>query len=212
MSSEDPTAAAEEASARRFELLSGLTLALFAAVLAVSDLGGGKYGDDEIIGANEKASLYQWYQSKSIKQAVVEQQGDLLQSLLDAGLIAPEGTAPLQERIAAGAADSARYDKEKREILKGSLAVGPEGQVLEQNGVKGQIVGTEVWEGTLATLGAAGDLFDMSTLWLQLGLVLGAVSLVLHAPKLKRAFYGTMVVSGVVGAVYTVRAFMVAMG
>ncbi|GDX79753.1 hypothetical protein LBMAG42_15640 [Deltaproteobacteria bacterium] len=185
---------------------------MFAAVLAVSDLGGGKYGDDEIIGANEKASLYQWYQSKSIKQAVVEQQGDLLQSLLDAGLIAPQGTAPLQERIAAGAADSARYDKEKKEILEGSAAVGPEGQVLEQNGVKGQIVGTKVWEATLATLGAAGDLFDMSTLWLQMGLVLGAVSLVMHAPGLKRGFYGAMVLSGVVGAVYTVRAFMVAMG
>jgi hypothetical protein len=44
----------EEAAGRRFELISGLTLAVLAAVLAVVDLGGGKYGDDEIIGTNEK--------------------------------------------------------------------------------------------------------------------------------------------------------------
>jgi hypothetical protein len=215
MSSEAASAAAPESDAeaagRRFELLSGLTLAIFAAVLAISDLGGGKYGDDEIIGTAEKSSLYEWYQSKSIKQAIAQQQRDLLQSLSDAGAIAPEGAAAIKTRIDAADAEIKRYDREKKEITEGSAAVGPEGQGLEYKGQKGAIVGTKVWESTLETLGAAGDLFDMSTLWLQLCLVLGAISLVLHNPKMKYGFYGTMVVFGIIGGWYTVQAFQVAM-
>ena len=51
----------------------------------------------------------------------------------------------------------------------------------------------------------------MSTLWLQLSLVLGAVSLVLQAQRLKNIFYGAMVIGGVLGSVYGVLAFQIAM-
>ncbi len=206
-----PAPDTDDSGARRFELLAGLTLAVFAAVLAVVDLGGGKYGDDEIIGTNEKASLYQWYQSKSIKQSVAEQQGSLLTALLEAGAVAPTGESAIRAQIAKSTSEVARYDAEKAEILKGSDAVGPAGQVLEVDGEKGKIVGTKGWETTLATLGAAGDKFDMSTLWLQLSLVLGAVSLVLQAQRLKNIFYGAMVIGGVLGSVYGVLAFQIAM-
>lgn len=200
----------DEAAGRRFELTSGLTLAVLAAVLAVVDLGGGKYGDDEIIGTNEKANLYQWYQAKSIKQAVSEQQASLLTALLDAGAVAPEGQDAVRKQVAAAQAEVERYSVEKKEILEGSAAVGPAGQVLEVDGEKGKVVGTQVWESTLATLGAAGDQFDMSTLWLQLSLVLGAVSLVLQGDKLKWAFYAAMVLCGGAGTVYGVIAFQIA--
>lgn len=70
-------------------LSSGLTRAVFAAILAITDLGGGKYGDDEIIGTNEKANFDAWYQSKSIKQCVVEGERDLVATLLEGGVIAP---------------------------------------------------------------------------------------------------------------------------
>jgi hypothetical protein len=206
-----PAPDTDDSGARRFELLAGLTLAVFAAVLAVVDLGGGKYGDDEIIGTNEKASLYQWYQSKSIKQSVAEQQGSLLTALLEAGAVAPAGETAIRAQIAKSESEVARYDAEKAEILKGSDAVGAAGQVLEMDGEKGKIVGTKGWEATLATLGASGDKFDMSTLWLQLSLVLGAVSLVLQAQRLKNIFYGAMVIGGVLGSVYGVLAFQIAM-
>jgi hypothetical protein len=202
---------AAEAAAKRFEILSGLTLAVFAAVLAVVDLGGGKYGDDEIIGTNEKANLYQWYQSKSIKQAIAEQEHDLLLALIDGGVVPPEKAEALRTRATAAEAEIARYDKEKKELLLGSDAVGPEGQLLEVDGEKGKIKGTKPWEVTLATLGSAGDLFDLSTLWLQLALVLGAISLVIQNPKLKYSFYGALVVGSLVGTWYGFQAFQVAM-
>ncbi len=203
---------AEERSAKRFEMLCGLTLAVFAAILAITDLGGGKYGDDEIIGTNEKANLYAWYQSKSIKQGVVEGERDLVATLLEGGVIAPEGRVALEKRVAAADAEIARYKAEKKEILEGSEAVGPEGQVLETNGVKGQVVGTKPLEGQLQKLGAAGDVFDMATLYLQLCLVLGAIALVLQDARMKKGFYAGTVVLGSIGTVYTVRAFLAAMG
>jgi hypothetical protein len=111
---------------------------------------------------------------------VSEQQASLLTALLDAGAVAAEGQDAVRKQVAAAQAEVERYSVEKKEILEGSAAVGPAAQVLEVDGEKGKVVGTKVWE---STLGAAGDQFDMSTLWLQLSLVLGAVSLVLQADK-----------------------------
>ncbi len=209
----DPAPAApdaEETAARRFETITGLTLAVFAAVLAVTDLGGGKYGDDEIIGTNERANLYAWYQAKSIKQSLVEQEGHLLRALLDGGVIAPTAAPGIEARIAAVEAKATTYELEKTEILEGSEAVGPAGQVLDVDGEKGRIVGTKGWDRALATLGAAGDVFDRATLWLQLALVLGAIALVLQGTALKRAFFAVMVVLGLLGSAYAAQAFSVA--
>ena len=205
MSEETP----EEEKARHFELMSGLTLAFLAAVLAVTDLGGGKYGDDEIIGTNEKASAYSWYQSKSIKQSLIEQEQGLLRALDSAGALTPEAREPVAQHIASLDAEVQRYKAEKKEILEGSAALGVEGQVLEKDGQKGQIIGAKEWEAQLATLGAAGDKFDLSTLWLQLSLVLGAVALVLHEARLKWGFYLAMVATGVIGGVFSVLAFSI---
>lgn len=134
--SDNPGQNAQTTNANRLERKIGLTLALFAAVLAVVDLGAGKYGDDEIIGTNEKASLYQWYQSKSIKQSIIEQEAQLLSGLLQAGAVTADGSRAVQQQLRAARASIARYDGEKREILLGSAAVGPKGQILEVDGVK----------------------------------------------------------------------------
>lgn len=211
MSAEDVEKQEEEAG-KRYEMLSGLTLAVLAAVLAVTDLGGGKYGDDEIIGTNEKSSAYAWYQSKSMKQIVLEQQQSLLNALKAAGSITPEALPVVDAQIASLDADITRYKAEKREIMEGSAAVGKEGQVLDKDGQLGQITGAKEWEAQLAVLGKAGDVFDLSTLYLQLCLVLGAVGLVLQDQRMRWIFYGAMVLCGVVGSVYSVQAFQIATG
>ncbi len=197
----------QEQQSKRYEMLSGLTLAVLAAVLAITDLGGGKFGDDEIIGTNEKSSAYAWYQSKSTKQTVLEQQQLLLQALDTAGSISPEARPAVTAQLAELDTEINRYKAEKKEILEGSAAVGPSGQVLEKDGKLGEIVGAKEWEAKLAVLGEAGDVFDLSTLFLQLCLVLGAVGLVLQAPTMRWLFYGAMVLCGAIGAFYSVQAF-----
>ena len=132
-------------------------------------------------------------------------------ALVDAGAIQEGARGGVEKRLAGLGDEIGRYKQEKKEILEGSEAVGPEGQVLEKDGQKGQIYGANQWEAKLAVLGESGDSFDMSTLWLQLSLVLGAVSLVIQAEKLKWTFYGAMVLCGALGSVYSVIAFNVAM-
>ncbi|MBP8646147.1 MAG: DUF4337 domain-containing protein [Syntrophobacteraceae bacterium] len=196
---------------KHFEIICALTLAIFAALLAITDLGAGKYGDDEIMGTNEKANVYAWFQSKSIKQSLVEGQRDLVKTLIDAGSVHQEQQPALQSLLEKLDQDVGRYEKEKTEILLGSAAVGKENWVQDTDGELGKVIGAKEWEKKLALLGQAGDRFDVAILLLQISLVLGAVSLVLQESKLRWIFYGTMTVLGTVGFFFSLQAFFTAL-
>ncbi len=86
-----------ERKSNRFELMSGLTLAIFAAVLALNDLAAGKYGEDELKGGNEKATALGWYQSKSIKRNLLEGQKDMVSTLVDGGAVKPEAAEAMKK-------------------------------------------------------------------------------------------------------------------
>jgi hypothetical protein len=191
-----------------FEMICGLTLAILAAVLAITDLGAGKYGDDEIIAHNQKANAFEWYQAKGIKQSLIEGQRDLLRILLDSRVIPPEAEGKMGKLLASLDADIGRYRKERKEILLGSKAVGEDNWILEEEGKLGQVKGAREWEAEAKALGAAGDTFDMATFFLQICLVMGAVSLILKGERMRNSFYALMVLLGVVGAVYSVMAFV----
>ncbi len=191
-----------------FEMICGLTLAILAAVLAITDLGAGKYGDDEIIAHNQKANAFEWYQAKGIKQSLVEGQRDLLRILLDSRVIPPEAEGKMGNLLSSLDADIGRYQKERKEILLGSKAVGQDNWVLEEEGKLGQVKGAREWEAEAKALGAAGDVFDIATFFLQICLVMGAVSLILKGERMRNSFYALMVLLGAVGAVYSVMAFV----
>ena len=206
-----PVEPGQDMGTKRFEVICAITIALFAALLAVTDLGGGRYGDDEIMGTNEKANIYAWYQSKSIKESLVEGQRDLLKTLLESGSIAPEQIPSLRSMAARLDEEIGRYKKEKRELLLGSATVGKENWIQDVDGEPGKVVGAKEWEKKLEILGRAGDLFDISVLFLQLCLVIGAVSLVLQEARLKWIFYAVMGFLGSTGLIYSVRAFLTAL-
>lgn len=199
-------------SERRFETLCSVTLAVLATLLSIIDLAAGKFGDDELIAINEKAAAFQWYQSKSIKEAVVEQQIGLLQALSRAGAIQPSAQGALAQDLLSVEEDLQRYKKEKAEILKGSAAVGKDNWVQERDGQLGQIKGALGWQADADRLGLAGDKFDLSVLFFQVSLVLGAISLVLGQVGLRNLFYGLMLVLGSVGTLLGVWAWMGAAG
>ncbi|MCM8613548.1 DUF4337 domain-containing protein [Accumulibacter sp.] len=197
----------ESEKSSTFEVLCGLTLAVLAAVLAINDLGAGKYGDDEIIAHNQKANAFDWFQAKGIKQSLVEGQCDMLRILLESRVIPPESEARMGTLMATLDKDIARYKKERKEILLGSAAVGQENWVLEEDGKLGTVKGAREWEAEAKMLGAAGDTFDIATFFLQICLVMGAVSLILKGERMRNIFYGLMVVLGGTGAVFSVMAY-----
>ncbi|EXI89360.1 MAG: hypothetical protein AW12_01713 [Candidatus Accumulibacter sp. BA-94] len=197
----------ESEKSSTFEMLCGLTLAVLAAVLAINDLGAGKYGDDEIIAHNQKANAFDWYQAKGIKQSLVEGQRDILRILLESRVIPAESEARMGTLMATLDKEIGRYRKERKEILLGSTAVGQENWVLEEDGKLGQVKGAREWEAEARALGAVGDTFDIATFFLQICLVMGAISLILKGERMRNTFYGLMVVLGGVGTAYCIMAY-----
>ncbi|WP_295901806.1 DUF4337 domain-containing protein [uncultured Bdellovibrio sp.] len=191
-----------------FEIRCGVVIAIFAAIMAVSDLVAGKYGDDEIIGTNDKAAAYMWYQSKSIKETLVEGEKSLLESLKESGAIQAKAGPGIDAHIANLNRKIQRYKKEKNEILKGSESVGKEGWVQDLNGELGKIIGAQEIEAHLTSLAKAGDRFDMASLFFQVCLVLGALSLVLKKQKLQNLFFSGMCFLGILGASISVWAYL----
>jgi hypothetical protein len=191
----------------RYEFLFGLTLALFAALLAINDLGAGKYGDDELQLSNEKTSAYLWYQAKGIKESLTEGQRDLLEVLLDSEAIRAEQRDALTRLVEDLGTQVGRYKKEKKEILMGSAYVGQANWVQDVAGQLGKVVGAKEIEDRLAVLGAAGERFDLANLFLQLSLVLGAIGILMRHQRAKIAFFALMTTSGVTGVVWSALGF-----
>lgn len=191
-----------------FEIRCGVVIAIFAALMSISDLVAGKYGDDEIIGTNEKAAAYMWYQSKSVKETLVEGEKSLLESLKEAGAINAKASEGIDNHIANLNRKIVRYKKEKNEILKGSKTVGENNWVQDLNGELGKIIGAQEIESHLATLARAGDRFDMASLFFQVCLVLGALSLVLKKENLQNLFFLGMCALGSLGVVLSTWAYL----
>ncbi len=202
--------APESTGQGRFELLCGIVITLFAALLAVTDLGAGRFGDDELISYNEKANAYQWFNSKGIKQTLVEGQRDLLQSLLDAKTINPANEEAMKKYVTHLEQDIDKYKKEKKEILLGSAKIGQENWVQDVDGQLGKVVGAKEWESKNQILGQSGDIFDYASLFLQISLVIGAISIVVQSKRMKYAFFTMMCCSGITGVIFSVFAFRIA--
>src|SRR5262245_11286417 len=196
-----------ETGSKSFETICGVFIALFAAMLAITDLGAGKYGDDELISHNEKNGAYLWYQSKGIKETLVEGQRDTLQALVSAGSIQPDQLPAVQGLIGKLESKIERYGKEKKEILIGSASGGKDNWAQGVDGEMGKVTGAKEWEAKADALGGVGDVFDYATFFLQLCLVFGAISLVIQREVMQRAFFWGMILLGVVGTGFAVHAF-----
>ncbi len=203
----DATATEPEKQGRNFDVLCGIVIALFAAVLAVNDLGAGKFGDDELIAHNQKNNAYLWYQTKGIKETLVEEQRNTLQALVAAGSIRPEQLPTVENLIKTLDEKIKRYGKEKAEILQGSAGVGQANWSQDVDGKLGQVTGAKEFETKANELGNAGDSFDLATLFLQICLVLGAISLVIQHARMRSLFFTGMIVLGIVGAVFSAIAY-----
>ena len=191
-----------------FEVLCGLTLAILAAVLAITDIGGGRFGDDEIIAHNQKTNAFSWYQAKAVKESLVEGQRDMLKVLVDSGTISAETRGQMTKLMSSLNMEIDRYKKEKAEILLGSTKVGEAAWVTEKDGKFGQIKGALEWEREAEKLGVAGDTFDLSVLFLQICLVMGAISLILKGERMRNFFYVTMLGLGGLGSYFSIVAFL----
>lgn len=190
----------------RFDGQCGVTLAIFASLLAIMELGG-SYADYGMEFAQaEKVNAYAWYNSKGIKQNLAEGQRDSLQSLLAAGVIGDAHAAATRDYVARLQQDIVRYEREKDEILRGSAAVGEANWVQELDGERGRIRGAKAWEAESDAYGTVTQIFDLGNLFLQICLVVGAISLVVRSEASRMRFYRGAIGLGVTGSLIGVYA------
>lgn len=181
------------------ELALPLTIAIFAAVLAINDLFAGKYGADEIKVSNLRNNSYQWYQSKGIKSTIVEGQVDMLQVLLGSGSIAADKREDMQRLVTQLKDKVRKYEKEKTEILMGSKQLNADQWVQPTDGKLGLIVGAKEYDAFLEALDGAGNYFDIASMLFQLCLVTGSVGLIISRPHMKWTFFRVTISTGLVG-------------
>ena len=181
------------------ELAFPLAIALFAAVLALNDLFAGRYGSDELQLSNSRNNAYQWYQSKGIKETMLEGQLELLESLLASGTVATNKIETVEQVVLDSKERIARYKKEKKEILVGSKALPEKEWIQDLDGALGKIVGAKEYDGFIESLGTAGDFFDIASMLLQICLVIGAIGIIINRESVKGHFLKITLATGCIG-------------
>jgi hypothetical protein len=188
----------------KFEMIAGIIIAIFTAILAIAGLAGDSYNQSILLSNTEKADAYDWYNTKGIKQTVTEGQKDILDSLIATGVVKAESKKEVEAYLSKLQDKINKYSVEKNEILVGSAALDQSQWSQDVNGEMGKVVGAQELETEIEGLDKAGGKMDLADLFLQICLVMGAVSLVMQQPKSKWAFLYLAIFIGLMGTIYTI--------
>ncbi|WP_419211801.1 DUF4337 domain-containing protein [Maribacter sp. X9] len=198
-------------ASERAEAIGGVLIALFAALMAISQMVNGELEEEMMIAHNNVVSYSSWYQSKSIKETLKESELDYLNVLISSGMVTSDKVPVIQEKIALVKEQITKYGAEKIEILNGSHQVGKENWIQDLDGELGKIVGVKEWEQLAATYDYATKKFDYGMLFFQICIVLGAVCIIIYDnPILQKSLIVLMVLFGITGTILSVYGYLLA--
>ncbi|TLP81223.1 DUF4337 domain-containing protein [Maribacter sp. ACAM166] len=198
-------------ASERAEAIGGVLIALFAALMAISQLVNGELEEEMMIAHNNVVSYSNWYQSKSIKESLKESELDYLSALINSGIVTEDKTPLIQEKMTLVLKKIEKYNSEKIEILRGSTHVGKENWVQDLEGEMGKITGVKEWKQLAATYDYATKKFDYGMLFFQICIVLGAVCIIIHDnPLLQKSLIVLMVVFGITGTIFSIYGYLLA--
>jgi Domain of unknown function (DUF4337) len=200
-------------ASERAEAYAGVLIAFFAAMMAISDLVNSNVEEEKNKAESKQNSYFSWYQSKSVKQSLQENELSTLEMLIKAGLVKAEKEAVVKEDIDKIKDNIKRYKKEKKEIMEGSSTLPESEWVQDLDGQMGKIVGVNQWEKIADKLDNATNKFDISMLFFQISLVLGAVCVVIYDnPKIQKMMIYLMVISGIAGIIFAAYGYHLSFG
>lgn len=154
-----------------------LTTTILAVCAAISSLKGGGYSTKVQLSTTMEVNKWAYFQSKSLKQHVSEQQVALLEVAL-AEARTEEGRQAARARRDAAAADVGRYDAEKAEIKREAEGLQADEALNKRHGAAfGQAV---MLLQIAITLSAVGALIKRQAMW-WIGLCFGAAGLLYMA-------------------------------
>jgi hypothetical protein len=157
-----------------------LTTTCLAVMAAIGSLKSGKYSTRTQILTTQESNRWSYFQSKSIKQHMVEFKIDMLK--VDEGRAqTPEEKARIAGLIGEAEKTVARYDGEMRDIRKSAEALSAEQDDLKRR----------------------GGSFSLSVMLFQIGIMLSAVGSLM---KIRHSWYAGLAI-GLVAIVYFLNGF-----
>ena len=198
-------------ASERAEAIGGVLIALFAALMAISQMVNGELEEEMMIAHNNVVSYSSWYQSKSIKESLKESELDYLHALIESGIVSGDKTNLIEQKISVVEKKIEKYDAEKTEILLGSSQVGKENWVQDIEGEMGKITGVKEWEQLTQTCDYATKKFDYALLFFQICIVLGAVCIIIYdSPALQKGLIVLMIIFGIIGTFLSIYGYTLA--
>jgi hypothetical protein len=188
---------AEERASERHRNRAALAIAVLAGILAVGELGGDNAKDAMIHNNIEASDTWNFYQAKNIRQTIYKLEVDRLKrERIAAGAGAGAGNDALDADIEKYARTVSRYDDEPDAAAPNDPTRG-EGKKQLQARAKSYGAARELAE-------KRNDSFDFAKMALQLGIVLGSVSILAAS----RPLLWISCLLGVAGALLTLNGFL----
>ena len=198
-------------ASERAEAIGGVLIALFAALMAISQMVNGELEEEMMIAHNNVVSYSSWYQSKSIKESLKESELDYLKALIESGIVTGDKIAAIELKMVNVKKKISKYESEKTEILLGSSEVGEENWVQDIEGKMGKITGVKQWEKLTQTYDYATKKFDYALLFYQICIVLGAVCIIIYdSPVLQKGLIILMIIFGITGTFLSIYGYTLA--
>lgn len=198
-------------ASERAEAIGGVLIALFAALMAISQMVNGELEEEMMIAHNNVVSYSNWYQSKSIKESLKESELDYLGALIESGMVSEENRPAIEQKMTDVREKIVKYESEKTEILLGSEKVGKENWVQDIEGKMGIITGVKEWEQLTKTYDYATKKFDYALLFYQICIVLGAVCIIIYdSPTLQKGLIVLMIIFGIIATFLSIYGYTLA--
>jgi len=198
-------------ASERAEAIGGVLIALFAALMAISQMVNGELEEEMMIAHNNVVSYSNWYQSKSIKESLKESELNYLSALINSEIVTEDKIPVIEKKMASVQKQIEKYGAEKIEILAGSTFVGEENWVQDLEGKMGKITGVKEWQQLAATYDYATKKFDYGMLFFQICIVLGAVCIIIYDnPLLQKSLIVLMIIFGIIGTILSIYGYLLA--
>ncbi|SDL43269.1 DUF4337 family protein [Kriegella aquimaris] len=184
----------------KIENRGGVIIIVIVGMLAAMEVIKNNW-EEEIAKASYKHVSYSnWYNAKSIKLIMKENQRDYLESLLASGVVADGNSEDLIQRLEKTNMAILKYEEEKVEILEGSANIPKSSWSQDLDGEMGKIVGLKKWEEISTSYANLVAKINISLLFLQISIVFGVVGLIISDNlKLQQLFTNLMIGTGFVG-------------
>lgn len=195
----------------KYRAFGAVLIVFVVALMAIAEMANNSLEEKMMIAHNKQGSYSDWYQSKSIKQILKENELAYLQALLETGLISSDRSEGIKDKIETAKSLVLKYEAEKTELLVGSANVPKEFWAQDLNGEMGKIIGLREWEQLAMDYDAATKRFDLGMLFFQIGIVLGAVCVVLRNNiKFQRYFILLTLLFAIIGALLSAHGYSLA--